>query len=392
MRFMLQSRAEEAVCHSRIVVALLLGFASCCLLLAPNWSLVAQRVPQAVEADVREGTAALERSDFASAEQRFSRALEAAPNLSQVRANLGLAYYADHKYPQAVDSFQLALRQDPSLQIPRTFLPLSLAALNRCDDAASGLRAEFARNPDVKLRRVIGLSLQHCLLQRGDQAEADQVMQKLLAQYPDDMDVLFEAGQMYAKLSSQVYLHLMKIAPRSARGYQVMGEVSAAEGNWEGAMDSYRKALKLDPGLPGAHLRLAVLLLQHSQDPDAWRQALDELNIELKLDPNNSEAEYETGEAYRKHGDPQHAVAAFRQALRFRPDFVEARLALAKVYRQEGSRQEALSTLEPARQSAPENAAVHFLLAQLYRDLGRAAEAQREEETFRRLQNPAQSN
>src|SRR2546422_266104 len=363
----------------------------------PNWlvlcgvfllhaSVRGQQPPAAVQAEVRQGIDALERSNFSAAEEHLSRALEADPNLSEVHANLGLAYYADHKYAQAVESFQLALKQNSSLQVPQTFLPLSLAALNRCEDAIPGLRREFSANPDAKLRRVIGLSFERCLFERGEQAEADQGTQKLLAQYPDDVDVLYEAGQIYAKLSSQGYLPLMKVAPHSPRGYQVTAEVAASVGNWQGAVDAYRQALKLDPALPGAHLHLAVLMLEHSPDPNAWRQALDELDAELKIDPNNPEAEYEIGEAYRKHGEAEQSIAAFRRALRAHPDFVEARVALAKAYRQQGKKEEAVSALEPARQAAPENAALRFLLAQLYRDLGRVADAQREEEAFKRLQ------
>ena len=345
-----------------------------------------QQPSPAVQAEVRQGIDALERSNFSAAQEHLSRALEADPNLSEARANLGLAYYADRKYAQAIEAFQLALKQNSSLEIPQTFLPLSLAALNRCEGALPGLRQEFSANSDVKLRRILGLSLQRCLFEGGEQAEADQVTQKLLAQYPDDVDVLYEAGQIYAKLSSQVYLRLMQVAPHSPRGYQVTAEVAASEGNWQGAIDAYRQALKLDPALPGAHLHLAVLMLEHSPDPNAWRQAIDELDAELKIDPNNPEAEYEIGEAYRKHGEGEQSIAAFRRALRANPDFVEARVALAKAYRQQGKKEEAVSALEPARQAAPENAALRFLLAQLYRDLGRVADAQREEEAFKRLQ------
>ena len=368
------------------------GLITWCLLLALPASARPQQPSGSVQADVREGMAALERSNFNVAEERLSRALQADPNMAEVRANLGVAYYADRKYPRAIEAFELALKQNSSLQIPRTFLPLSLAALNRCEEALPGLRREFASNRDVKLGRVIGLSLQRCLQQSGDQPEADQVIQKLLAAYPDDTDVLFEAGQMYAKLSSQIYLRLMKIAPHSPRGYQVTAEVSASEGNWQGAIDAYRRALKLDPGLPGAHLRVGMLLLQHSQEPNAWRQAVDELDAELKINPHSGEAEYEIGEAYRKHGEIDQSIAGFRRALRANPNFVEARMALAKAFRQQGRKQEALSTLEPARQTAPENAALRFLLAQLYRDLGRSADARREEEAFRKLQGASQSN
>jgi cytochrome c-type biogenesis protein CcmH/NrfG len=191
---------------------------------------------------------------------------------------------------------------------------------------------------------------------------------------------------MYGKLSSQIYLHLMDVAPHTARGYQLMGEVAATEGNWQAAIDSYREALKLEPGLSGLHLRIAVLMLEHSPEPDAWKQALEELSTELKINPSNPEAEYEAGEAYRKHGDLEQAIPAFRRALRLEPKFVDARIALAKALRQQKKTQEALDVLEPARESRPPNAAVHFLLAQLYRNANRTADAEKEDSVFKQLQ------
>jgi tetratricopeptide (TPR) repeat protein len=347
---------------------------------------LAQHPAPEVQTKIQQGLRALEQSNFQVAEQHFSQVLAVDPGMVEVRANLGLAYYADHKYDAAVEAFQRALKQDPALRTAQTFLPLSLAALDRCEEAMPGLRREFTSNPDVKLRRILGLSLQRCLIQTGKQADADQVTHQLLASYPDDVDVLYEAGQMYGKLSSEIYLRLLKAAPHSARGYQVMGQVAASEGNWQKAIDAYRQAIRLDPTLSGLHLDLALQLLLHAPDADAWKEALQQLNAELRINPVSAEAEYEIAEIYRKHDRPDQAVAAFHQALRLRPSFVDARLGLAKVLRQRDQKQEALAVLEPAREFAPQDAAVHFLLAQLYHDLGRATDAQREETIFKRLQ------
>jgi predicted Zn-dependent protease len=138
--------------------------------------------------------------------------------------------------------------------------------------------------------------------------------------------------------------------------------------------------------LQGPHLQIAILMLTHSQEPDAWRQALIELNEELKVDPTSAQAEYEMGEVYRKHAQLQQAVPAFYRALQLDPAAVPARLGLAKALRQLDRQQEALEALQPARDTAPDDPAVHFLLAQIYRDLGRAAEAQQEEAKFKKLQ------
>ena len=346
----------------------------------------AQKPSGAVPSEVQKGVQALEQGRFSEAEEYLSKALAAEPNLPEVRANLGLAYYVDHKYSEAVDAFREALRQQPSLSTAQTFLPLSLAALDECKEAIPGLRREFPNYPDVKLRRVIGLSLERCLSETGQPADASDILQKLVAQYPDDLDVLYEAGQFYGKLSSEMYLRLMKVAPDSARGYQVMGQVAASDGNWQRAVEAFRQAIRKDPRLPGVHLNLAVQLLLHSPDPQAWKEALENLNAEQKLSPADSDVYFEMGEAYRKHGQIQEAMASFREALRLRPGMVEARLGLAKALREQGMKEEAVNVLEPARETDPDNAAVHFLLAQLYHDLGRASEAEAEVAAFKRLQ------
>ena len=357
--------------------------AGCLLVLFLLPSLAFAQNPEA-QGESQQGMEALKRGNFAAAEQHLSAALKIDSTLSEVRANLGLAYYGDHKYRQAIAEFQESLRRDAHQQTAKSFLPLSLAAVGDCEQALPGLEQEFASTTDVKLRRILGLSLERCDLGAGKEAEADQVAQKLLAAYPDDPDVLFAAGQLYGRLSSETYLKLMKVAPNSARTYQVMGSVAASDGNWKGAIDAYRHALRLEPTLQGAHLQIAVLMLTNSQEPDAWRQALSELNEELKVDPTSAQAEYEIGEAYRKHAQLEPAIAAFRRALELDPGAVPARLGLAKALRQLDRKREALQALEPARDA--DDPGVHFLLAQIYRDLGRTAEAQEEEAKFKKLQ------
>lgn len=350
-------------------------------------SLVAQTSSTA-QTEVQQGSDAFQRGDFSSAEQHFAAALKSDPSLpeaAQVEANLGLAYYADHQFAKAVDAFQEALKRDPSIEVAKGFLPVSQAAGGDCTAATPGLDREFAFNSDAKLRRILGLSLERCAAEAGDEMKADAVTQKLLAAYPDDPDVLYTAGQLYGRLSSEVNLRLMKAAPNSPRTYQLVASVAAADGNWQGAIDAYRKALHLQPGLQGAHLQIAILTLMHSPDADAWHQAIADLNDELKIDPTSVEAEYEIGEAYRKHDQLQPAVTAFRKALTLDPNAVPARLGLAKALRQLGRKSEALTALEPARQSAPGDPDVHFLLAQIYRDLGQTVEAQKEMAAFQRL-------
>lgn len=391
-----QERQTTRLCSSLLSRHLSLGFAGLSLLsfLTLPAPLSAQSSSPA-QAEVREGQQAFQRGEFASAEQHLSAALKSDPNLAdaaQVYSSLGLAYYADHQFTRAIDAFEQALKRDPSIETAKGFLPVSQAAGGDCAVASPGLEREFGSNSDLKLRRILGLSLERCAMEAGDEMKADEATQKLLAAYPDDPDVLYIAGQLYGRLSSEVNLKLMKVAPDSPRTYQLMGSVAAADGNWQGAIDAYRKALRLAPNLQGAHLQIAILMLTHSTDPNGWRQAIGELKEELRIDPTSAQAQYEIGETYRKHDQMEPAVAAFRKALELEPDAVPARLGLAKALRELGRKSEALAALEPARQSAPGDPDVHFVLAQLYKDLGQTSEAQREMTAFQRLRGSAQAS
>src|SRR5579885_3138236 len=345
-----------------------------------------QSLEPAVRDQVQAGVAALKAGDLTAAQRHFEAVLKANPRLAEVRANLGLAYYAAHQYQLAIPQFREALKQEPMLATARSFLPLSLAAVGRCQEAIPELNREFDGPSNAKLRRITGLSLVKCYMQMDDNSAAAEAAAKLVSSYPDD---LYITGQLYGRLSNQLYMRLMKVAPHSARSYQVMASVAAADGNWKSAIDAYRHALRIDPSLQDAHLQIAILLLTHSPDPNNWQQALTELHEELKVNPMSSEAQYEMGEVYRKHDQPQAAVAAFRKSLELDPNAVPARIGLAKALRQIGQKQQALAVLQPAEQQAPNDAAVRFLLAQLYRDLGQTVQASREEAVFQHLQRNA---
>ncbi len=351
-------------------------------------SAVAQNAATA-QSEIKAGVAALQQGRFHEAEAQLAAALKASPSQPEVLADLGLAYYGDHRYDDAAREFRLALKQNPSLETPKLLLPLSLAAANRCTEAEPGLRMAFASAPNAKMRRVLGLSLDRCLIQTGKSMEADRVTQNLLQQFPNDPDVLYEAGQFYGKLSSSIYLKLIHTAPYSARAYQVEASVAASDGNWKEAIQVYRQALQRDPALQGAHLQIAILQLTHSPDPNAWVQALQELQAELRVNPGSAEAEYEIGEVYRKHGQIQKAIPALDRSLQLDPAAVPARISLAQALRDAGHKQAAVNALKPAETSDPDDPSVHYLLARIYYELGEKSLAEHEQAMFQHLQKQA---
>jgi tetratricopeptide (TPR) repeat protein len=344
------------------------------------------QVRHSAQAEAESGLAAMRKGDFSRAEVHFSNALKADPNLAIVRANLGLAYYADHQYSKAIRELQLALKQDPSLDSAKMILPMSLAAVNLCTEAEPGLEKIFASAPKGEFQRMAGLNLQRCLFDEGKEIEANRITQQLLHRFPDDPDVLYEAGLSYGKLSSSIYRRLMSADPTSARAYQVKGDIADSIGKWKEAIVLYREALKRQPILHDVHFKIAVLLLAHSSDPGTLQEAMHELRAELQVNPGSAKAEYEIGEAYRTHNQPQKAIPALQTSIHWDPNAVPPRISLAKALRQTGRRTEALEVLKPAERADPKDPSIHYLMGQIYRETGNTTLANQEFATFRLLQ------
>lgn len=98
--------------------------------------------------------------------------------------------------------------------------------------------------------------------------------------------------------------------------------------------------------------------------------------------PDSAEAECEIGEVYRKHDQPQAAMAAFQKPLAHGPNAVPARIGLAKALQQLVEKRQTWRLCSPAEQTSPSDPAVRFLLAQIYRSFVKAIEAGREEAAF----------
>ena len=61
-------------------------------------------------------------------------------------------------------------------------------------------------------------------------------------------------------------------------------------------------------------------------------QELENAQIDAHLNPNDAQAHYDLGYAYRKSGRYQDAIAASKEAIRIKPDFAEAHYELGIAY------------------------------------------------------------
>jgi tetratricopeptide (TPR) repeat protein len=107
------------------------------------------------------------------------------------------AYYELGKYDKAIDSYEHALRLDPSLARGTLNLALAYARMNRIDDAVGVLKKLLDVDPE---NTQVLSTLAWAYHSGGRDTEALQEYEKVLALSPGDSDALYNSGILLWKL------------------------------------------------------------------------------------------------------------------------------------------------------------------------------------------------
>ena len=139
------------------------------------------------------------------------------------------------------------------------------------------------------------------------------------------------------------------------------------------AAEFYRRALKLRPTFPAAHVGLARVLMDQNQHEDA----LAEIDAARSSRPNYPEASAVEGRIYREMAFADEATKSFRRAIRegngFQP---EAHVGLARVFEDRGQYEEAAAEFEIAiKQLSDSEPVIYQMLGAAYEKLEKYKEA-----------------
>ena len=193
------------------------------------------------------------------------------PRNTEAYANLGVIAFLQRDYRSASEDFRKALAIDPSLTKTQALLGISRRRLGD-PSARALLEKSFPKLKDKKLRLQVGMELAGIYDEQGDPGATATVMRTLVDLDPDNVDVLFMAQRFYTELADDTLNKLAVLAPGSARMQQAIAEHLVNGGDLKDAIEHYRKALQIDPRLPGVHFELGEAILQ-SAPGDATAQA-----------------------------------------------------------------------------------------------------------------------
>jgi tetratricopeptide (TPR) repeat protein len=318
---------------------------------------------------LRKAAEYLQAKDPNSAVKEFGAVLALDPNNAEAYANLGVIAFFQRDYQKASQYFRKALAIDPSLAKPQALLGISQKRLG--DPSASALlEKSFQKLKDKQLRLQVGMELAALYDQQGDPGATACVMRSLVDLDPDNVDVLFMAQRVYSELADDTLNKLAVLAPGSARMQQVIAERLVNGGDLQGAIEHYRKALQIDPRLPGVHFELGEAILQSSPvDAGTQAEAQKEFEASIGIDGDTAKTECEFGSMALSQSHLDQAFEHYQRAYQLNPNEVQAQMGLAKLLMMQEKPQEAIKYLRMAVQSDPLNGTAHYQLGTAYRRL-----------------------
>jgi Flp pilus assembly protein TadD len=289
-------------------------------------------------------------------------------------------------YARAVPNLQAAIRLKPDLAKIQALLGIAEERTSDVADARKDLEASFPLIQETKLKVQVGLELLGVYNVNSDIDSAVKVVTALRKADPENPEVLYAAYRTFADLSGESMLELSLVSPDSAQMHQLLAHEETREGNTNGAIAQYRKALAIDPRLPGVHFELAELL-NTSRDPAIKKEAEAEFRAAVEDNPQDAKAICQLGEIATQKGDLKQAQDDFAKAVALQPADAEAKLWLAKTLIELNQPDKALPLLEASVQLEPTDATAHYRLATLYKKAGRTEDAKHELELYEKYKD-----
>lgn len=315
------------------------------------------------------------------AEQAYRAHIKRFGASAEVLANLGAVLVREDKFAEAIASYQQALRAAPQLTPIHLNLGLAYMKSGNPGAAAQSFTAFLAKHPDHRQARQLRAM---SLLDAGKNAEAAADYQALLPS--DDVTIrlgLASALSRIGKTEEAKATLQPLLASESPDAQFIYGQALFEEGSYVKALEVLQQVQKAKPDMPQLGFYLGAIYWRQQQTDDAiaaWRK-------ELTANPGAFQANYTLGAALAFGGaaTSQEAEKYLRKALQLKPQHPQTLYQLGKILWVRSKSPEAVPLLERAAKLQPDYREAHYLLASVYQSMGRRAEAQREFAVVKKL-------
>ncbi len=316
---------------------------------------------------------------------KYQAILRIAPKLGSAYNNLGLLYFKQRDYENAVSVLEQGLKVNPAMASASALLGISLSELGRYAEARPHLEEALRRNPkDNDAEKFLA----NDLIKLGDLESAAARLKQIAHRQPQDQEVWYLLGEVYMQLSQQALTKMNAINPDSELVHEMSGEIMESMKNYDGALFEYKKAADMAPQKPGIHYKLGNVYWTIAQ----WDAATKEFQAELANDPRNCKAQALIADILvDQRMNFEQGLAEVDKALAICPNLIQARVDRGRALLKLNRNEEAVKDLQAATQASPDDPGAHFFLAQAYRGLGRTGEAQAEMQIYSKLEESSRA-
>jgi tetratricopeptide (TPR) repeat protein len=294
------------------------------------------------------GTAEAQQQQYSLALAHFHEAANWNADVPGLLRNTGIAAARTQDYPECIRALRPVVADKPQDNVARAMLGTALFATHSYSEAAQ----VFKPLGDSALQlHELAYSWAASLVYVNKYSEATDLLNKL-EQQKLSTDSLLLVAQLWSQM-----------------------------GNYTKTVDTCHRALDLDSKLQRAHYFAGLALLRLNRPTEAAQ----ELQAELLLDPDNTEAQFNLAFTLLQQSQNAQAVELWKKVLERNPDHPEANYELGKELLTEGKPDESLSYLEASVRLKPQFEPAHYQLQSAYRAVGRKDDADREAQIYRAL-------
>ena len=154
-----------------------------------------------------------------------------------------------------------------------------------------------------------------------------------------------------------------ELAPDNVEFLQASGDLSFAKGDYQAAIDAYKKVVEKNPNRSELYVEIAKA---YSRLGDPVNQVAAAEEAIKRPSPALGDAFLLLGEGYQKQRKFDEAIAAYQKAVNAKPNEYAAYHSLAELLRNQNRFDEAIDTLRKALRTFPSDGRIYTTLGALY--------------------------